>query len=87
MNLVLQNLLAYIIKKLIDAKLYNFLFEAIKAQFNNNLSGEEKKAAVKAQLAGLTGALGDIVKSTSGTYINLAIEAIVTILKAKLGIK
>jgi hypothetical protein len=83
MNIILQNLLAYVVKKLIDAKLYNYLFDAITAQFNNSLTGEEKKAAVKAQLAGLKGALGEIVKSTSGTYLNLAIEAIVAIAKAK----
>lgn len=86
MNKIIQSLLAYVIKKIIDAKLYEYIVAAVMAQINTNLSGAEKKAAVKEQLDGLTGALKEIYKSTSTTYINLAIEAAVALAKAKLGL-
>lgn len=85
MNAFLQGLLAFVVKKVVDAKLYSFIIAAVEAQFDTDLTGEQKKAEVKKQLAALTGVLGSIFKDTSTVYINLAIEAAVAILKAKLG--
>lgn len=86
MNTVIQQILAFVIKKLISANLWEYLLSAVKVQFNRKLSGAEKKAAVIEQVKAAEGKLGEIVKATSDTYLNLAVEAAVAIAKAKLGL-
>jgi hypothetical protein len=87
MSVFIQNLLAYIIKGLITAKLYQHIYDLVYAQFFDpaNVTGDDKKRAVLKELAEATDELGAVFSKTPNAYINLAIEAIVVIIKAKLG--
>jgi hypothetical protein len=84
MKLVLRNILSYVVKQLIDVNLYQYIITLVQIQFNRDLTGEEKRAAVKQQLSELTGDLGTVIATTSVTYINLAIEVAVLVIKARI---
>lgn len=81
MNGFLLNLLSFVIKRLVDAKLFEHIRDMVIAQVDTKLTGEQKRAAVKKELDELTGDLYDSVKSTAPYLINLAIETAVALVK------
>lgn len=81
MSKILFNMLAFVIKRLIDANLFDHIKDACLAQLDNDLTGEQKRAAVKQELYELTGELSESFKKTAPNIINLAIETAVTLIK------
>lgn len=67
-----------IIKWLIGGEAFDYIKRSVELINNDEMTGEEKRAKVLADTKKLFGNLGTFL-------INLAIEAAVTILKAKLG--
>lgn len=74
-------LLIKTVKALITGPLYEHVSASVKAQMNTKLSKDQKRAAVKAELAGLKGDLGVAVRKAGENLINLAIEAAVAATK------
>lgn len=81
MNKLLFNMLAFVISRLLDAKLFEIIKAMVVAQMNTELSGEQKRAEVKKQLDHLTGNVADEFKKTAPNLINLAIESAVVLIK------
>ena len=67
-----------IIKWLIGGELFNYIRSWVEVVNNEDLTGEEKRAKVLAEVKKLGGTVATFL-------VNLAIEAAVTSLKAKLG--
>lgn len=67
-----------IIKWLIGGDVFNFIREAVEAVNDSSLTGEQKRAKVLADAKAMFGSVATFL-------VNLAIEAAVTSLKAKLG--
>lgn len=83
MSTIVYNLLSFVINRLIDAKLFESIKDLVSAQMDTSLSGEQKKAAVKAELAELQGNIKDQFVQTAPNLVNFAIEAAVVMLKRK----
>ena len=81
MSAILLNLLSFVVKHIIDANLFAHIQSVVLAQVDTNLSGDQKKQAVKDQLAGLEGDLKASFHGTSNNLINFAIEAAVVLVK------
>lgn len=81
MSKIIFNMLAFVIKRLIDAKLFESIKDMVVAQMDTNLTGEQKREAVKNELNELTGNIADEFKKTAPNLINLAIETAVAIVK------
>lgn len=76
------NILWTILKRIVgDDGLMQDLREFVAAAFNKTLSGDEKRALVKQQLADI----GHDLEEIGGSLVNLAIEAAVALAKSKLG--
>ena len=69
-----------LIGMLIDSQVFEAIKDLVRAQFDTDKSGAEKKAAVDAALNDLTGDVANALKKTSGFLVNLAIEGAVTYL-------
>jgi hypothetical protein len=74
-------MLAFVIARLVDAKLFEIIKAMVIAQMNSELTGEQKRAEVKQQLYNLTGNVADEFKKTAPNLINLAIETSVALIK------
>jgi hypothetical protein len=61
--------------------LFEHIKAAVMAQLDSNLTGDQKKQAVKDQLAGLEGDLKVAFQGTSNNILNFAIEAALVIIK------
>jgi hypothetical protein len=81
MNTFLFNLLSFVVKRLVAAQLFEHIRDIVAAQMDTNLTGEQKRAAVKQELYELNGALRDDFQKTAPYLINLAIESAVALLK------
>jgi hypothetical protein len=81
MGAILLNLLSFVVKHIVDAHLFEHIQSAVLAQVNTQLTGEQKKQAVKDELAGLEGDLKTSFHNTSSNLINFAIEAAVILVK------
>jgi hypothetical protein len=81
MNTFLFNLLTFIVRRLINAQLFEHIRDMVNAQMDNNLTGEQKRAAVKQELTELTGALREDFHKTAPYLVNLAIESAVALIK------
>lgn len=81
MSTILLNLLSFIVKRIIDAKLFEHIKTAVSAQIDLTLTGDEKKQIVKDQLTGLEGDLKASFQGTSNNLVNFAIEAALIIVK------
>lgn len=81
MSKIIFNMLAFVIKRLIDANLFESIKAMVAAQMNTNLSGEQKRNAVKNELNHLTGNIADEFKKTAPNLVNLAIETAVALVK------
>jgi hypothetical protein len=81
MSKILFNMLAFVIARLIDAKVFEIIKFMVIAQMNSELTGEQKRAEVKKQLENLTGNVADEIKKTAPNLINLAIETSVALIK------
>lgn len=81
MGKIIFNMLAFVIKRLIDAKLFESIKDMVVAQMDSNLTGEQKRAAVKAELNELTGNVAEEFKKTAPNLVNLAIETAVALVK------
>ena len=81
MSKLLFNMLAFVIARLVDAKLFEIIKAMVIAQMNSELTGEQKRAEVKQQLYNLTGNVADEFKKTAPNLINLAIETSVALIK------
>jgi hypothetical protein len=82
LNLALQ-MLQTVVRHLIDTGLFDHILALVEVYFNASLSGDQKKAAVQADLAQLQGDLKVAFSGTPTVLINLAIEAAVAIIKNK----
>jgi hypothetical protein len=81
MSKLLFNLLAFVISRLLDAKLFEIIKAMVISQMSTELTGEQKRAEVKQQLYNLTGNVADEFKKTAPNLINLAIETSVALIK------
>jgi hypothetical protein len=81
MSKLLYNLLSFVVNRLIDAKLFESIKDLVAVQMNSKLSGDQKKAAVKAELAELQGNVRTEFEKTASNLVNFAIEAAVLIIK------
>ena len=81
MNTFLFNLLTFIVRRLINAQLFEHIRDMVNAQMDNNLTGEQKRAAVKQELTELNGALLEDFHKTAPYLVNLAIESAVALIK------
>lgn len=81
MSKILLNLLSFVVNRLIDANLFESIKVLVSAQMNTELTGEQKKAAVKAELNNLSGNIKNEFEKTASNLINFAIEAAVLIIK------
>lgn len=81
MSKIIFNMLAFVIKRLIDAKLFESIKDMVVAQMDTNLTGEQKREAVRNELNELTGNIADEFKKTAPNLINLAIETAVALVK------
>lgn len=81
MSTILLNLLSFVVKRIIDAKLFDHIKAAVLAQVDTTLTGDQKKQAVKDQLAGLQGDLKASFQGTSSNLVNFAIEAALILIK------
>lgn len=81
MNKLLFNMLAFVISRLLDAKLFEIIKAMVIAQMSTELTGEQKRATVKQELYNLTGNVADEFKKTAPNLINLAIETAVVLIK------
>lgn len=81
MSKIIFNMLAFVIKRLIDANLFESIKDMVQAQMDTNLTGEQKRAAVKNELNELTGNIADEFKKTAPNLVNLAIETAVALVK------
>jgi hypothetical protein len=81
MSKIIFNMLAFVIKRLIDAKLFESIKDMVTAQMDSNLTGEQKREAVKNELNELTGNIADEFKKTAPNLVNLAIETAVALVK------
>ena len=74
-------MLAFVIARLIDAKVFEIIKAMVISQMSTELNGEQKRAEVKKQLDNLTGNVADEIKKTAPNLINLAIETSVALIK------
>jgi hypothetical protein len=81
MSKILFNMLAFVIARLIDAKVFEIIKAMVISQMSTELNGEQKRAEVKKQLDNLTGNVADEIKKTAPNLINLAIETSVALIK------
>ena len=81
MGTILLNLLSFVVKHIIDAHLFEHIQKLVVSQIDTSLTGDQKKQAVKDQLAGLQGDLKTSFQGTSNNLINFAIEAAVVLVK------
>lgn len=81
MSTILLNLLSFVVKRIVDAHLFDHIKALVLSQVDTSLTGDQKKAAVQAELAGLTGDLKVSFQNTSGNLINFAIEAALILIK------
>ncbi len=81
MSKIIFNMLAFVVKRLIDAKLFESIQDMVLAQMDNNLTGEQKRAKVKQELYELTGNVAEEFKKTAPNLVNLAIETAVALVK------
>ena len=81
MGTILLNLLSFVVKHIIDAHLFEHIQNAVIAQVDSSLTGDQKKQAVKDQLAGLQGDLKASFQGTSNNLVNFAIEAALVLVK------
>lgn len=81
MNTFLFNMLGFVVRRLIAARLFDHISDIVAAQMDNKTSGDKKKAAVKQELNELRGALQQDFINTAPSLINLAIEAAVALIK------
>ena len=81
MGTILLNLLSFVVKHIIDAHLFEHIQNLVVSQIDTSLTGDQKKQAVKDQLAGLQGDLKTSFQGTSNNLINFAIEAAVVLVK------
>jgi hypothetical protein len=86
MNPFISTLLTFLVKMLIDSKLFDHLVALVQVQMSSAATGDQKKANVKAALASLTGDLKTAFSKTSGSVINFVIESLVLIIKQKTGV-
>ena len=71
------NMIITMIKSMMDNGLVEQIQEFVVAAFDFEMTGEEKKAAVLAELADIGGVLGDALSATAPWLINILIEALV----------
>ena len=81
MSTILLNLLSFVVKRIIDANLFEHIKAAVLAQVDANRTGEQKKQEVINQLAGLQGDLKKSFEGTSTNLVNFAIEAALLIIR------
>lgn len=81
MSKIIFNMLAFVVKRLIDANLFESIKQMVEAQMDSKLTGEQKRAAVKNELNELTGNIADEFKKTAPNLVNLAIETAVALVK------
>jgi hypothetical protein len=81
MGTILLNLLSFVVKRIIDAKLFVHIQNLVLSQINNDLTGDQKKQAVKDELASLQGDLKASFQGTSNNLVNFAIEAALILVK------
>ena len=81
MGTILLNLLSFVVKRIIDAKLFAHIQNLVLSQINTNLTGDQKKQAVKDELASLQGDLKASFQGTSNNLVNFAIEAALVLVK------
>ncbi len=81
MGTILLNLLSFVVKRIIDAKLFAHIQNLVLSQINTNLTGDQKKQAVKDELASLQGDLKVAFQGTSNNLTNFAIEAALILVK------
>lgn len=81
MSTILMNLLSFIVKRLIDAKLFEIIKALVESQVSTELTGDQKKQAVKDSLTNLQGNLKSEFEQTKGSLVNFAIEAAVLLIK------
>ena len=92
MKVILLKLLISAVRRFVGSNLFDYIKLLVIAQLDNNLTGEEKRAAVKLQIDNIKKISIDVVRGTakeglvesaqktSNKYINLAIEVIVAAL-------
>lgn len=86
MKAVLFNLLAIIVKGLVDAKLFSHIQDLVFAYAGNpSLTGDQKRAAVKKELDEAKADIKEALGKTSSNLVNFAIEVAVIFAKKKLG--
>lgn len=87
MNALMRKLLDIVVKSLVGGDLFDHIKQAVAIQMNaTNLTGEQKKVAVQANIKALKGDLGIAANNLGQTLLNLAIEAALVLVKVKLGI-
>jgi hypothetical protein len=92
MKLIFLKLAISFVKALLGSQFFGYVKLLVEAQLDSEKSGEEKRAAVKAQIQNLKDEALDVVRGTSkealveaakntpNKYVNLAIEIIVAAL-------
>ena len=71
------NMIITMVKSMMDNGLVEQIQEFVVAAFDFEMTGEEKRAAVLAELADIGGVLGDALSATAPWLINLLIESLV----------
>lgn len=82
MKSLLLNLLSYVVKTLIDAKLFKYIQDSVVIlATRTDLSGAEKREALLQGLEHLKGDVEKEFRKTGASFINFAIEAAVVLFK------
>lgn len=81
MSTILLNLLSFIVKRIMDGKLFEHIKSLVVSQLDSTLTGDQKKQIVKVELSNLQGDLKEAFSGTSNNIINFAIEAALLIVK------
>jgi hypothetical protein len=77
----LLNLLSFVVKRLIDAQLFEIIKSLVASQMDSNIPGAAKKVAVKSALTELEGNIKEQLIKTAPNLLNLAIEAAVVLIR------
>ena len=85
MSKLIAGLLMGLMNAIVTSAVMDDVIALVKEASSLNLSGDEKKARVKAALIALRAEVGGNIAKLSGNVINLAIEAAVAWVRAKSG--
>jgi len=72
-----------LINALLSTDIVDNIVDLVQAAFSKDMPGEQKKAAVMAELKDIGGDVGEAINATAGFIISMAVDVVVAYLKTR----